>query len=133
MSVGEARCRALEPLAQIEAQVIVGVNPTIRLPGLFQRPSSCSRGLGCSWVIVTCSRYEAFASVVLAWFREYNVDPEKVYRNAVPSHSAIRSEPREGSLITMAVHDLARTGGRTAFVVMFTGGGLATGTVLVRD
>ena len=75
---------------------------------------------------------EAFASVVLAWAKELDPDMEKVN----PNGGAIAlGHPLGGTgavLITKAVHELERTGGRYGLVTMCCGGGLGTGTIIER-
>ena len=75
---------------------------------------------------------EAFASVVLAWAKEINPDMEKVN----PNGGAIAlGHPLGGTgaiLMTKALHELERTGGRYGLVTMCCGGGLGTGTIIER-
>jgi acetyl-CoA C-acetyltransferase len=75
---------------------------------------------------------EAFASVVLAWMREVGADPARVN----PNGGAIAlGHPLGGTgaiLLTKALHELERTGGRRALVSMCCGGGLGTGTLIER-
>ena len=75
---------------------------------------------------------EAFASVVLAWHREVGADHERVN----PNGGAIALGHPLGAtgsiLLTKALHELERTGGRYALVSMCCGGGLGTGTIIER-
>ena len=75
---------------------------------------------------------EAFASVVLAWEREQKPDPATVN----PNGGAIAlGHPLGGTgviLLTKALHELERSGGRRALVSMCCGGGLGTGTLIER-
>ena len=75
---------------------------------------------------------EAFASVVLAWAKEINPDMDKVN----PNGGAIAlGHPLGGTgaiLLTKALHELERTGGRYGLVTMCCGGGLGTGTIIER-
>ena len=75
---------------------------------------------------------EAFASVVLAWAGELGADLDKVN----PNGGAIAlGHPLGGTgciLITKALHELERVGGRYALVSMCCGGGLGTGTIIER-
>jgi acetyl-CoA C-acetyltransferase len=75
---------------------------------------------------------EAFASVVLAWAEEIKPDMAKVN----PNGGAIAlGHPLGGTgaiLLTKALHELERTGGRYALVTMCCGGGLGTGTIIER-
>ena len=75
---------------------------------------------------------EAFASVVLAWAAELRPDMERVN----PNGGAIAlGHPLGGTgavLMTKALHELERTGGRYGLITMCCGGGLGTGTVIER-
>jgi acetyl-CoA C-acetyltransferase len=75
---------------------------------------------------------EAFASVVLAWAKELGADMDKVN----PNGGAIAiGHPLGGTgaiLMTKALHELERTGGRYGLVTMCCGGGLGTGTIIER-
>ena len=75
---------------------------------------------------------EAFASVVLAWAREF--DPDMATVN--PNGGAIAlGHPLGGTgaiLLTKALHELERTDATTALVTMCCGGGLGTGTIIER-
>jgi acetyl-CoA C-acetyltransferase len=75
---------------------------------------------------------EAFASVVLSWAAEHHPDMEKVN----PNGGAIAlGHPLGGTgavLLTKALRELERTGGRYGLVTMCCGGGLGTGTIIER-
>ena len=75
---------------------------------------------------------EAFASVVLAWAKTVGADMDKVN----PNGGAIAlGHPLGGTgvfLLTKALYELERTGGRYALVSMCCGGGLGTGTIIER-
>jgi acetyl-CoA C-acetyltransferase len=75
---------------------------------------------------------EAFASVVLAWQKELGFTPEQTN----PNGGAIAlGHPLGGTgavLMTKALHELERTGGRYGLVSMCCGGGLGTGTIIER-
>jgi acetyl-CoA C-acetyltransferase len=75
---------------------------------------------------------EAFASVVLAWAKEINPDMSKVNPNG---GAVALGHPLGGTgaiLLTKALHELERTGGRYGLVTMCCGGGLGTGTIIER-
>jgi acetyl-CoA C-acetyltransferase len=75
---------------------------------------------------------EAFAAVVLAWQAEIGADMTKVN----PNGGAIAvGHPLGGSgviLLTRALNELERIGGRYALISMCCGGGLGTGTIIER-
>ena len=75
---------------------------------------------------------EAFASVVLAWQRELNVDMQKV--NVSGGAIAI-GHPLGASgarLATFLLNDLERTGGRYGLQTMCEGGGMANAMIIER-
>jgi acetyl-CoA C-acetyltransferase len=75
---------------------------------------------------------EAFASVVLAWQAETRADPAKVNVNGGAIALGHPLGATGAILITKALTELERTGGRYALVAMCCGGGLGTGTVIER-
>jgi acetyl-CoA acyltransferase len=75
---------------------------------------------------------EAFASVVLAWAKEYHPDMEKVNVNGgaiAIGHPLGCSGAR---LMTTLLNELERTGGRYGLQTMCEGGGMANATILER-
>ena len=133
MTPEKASALGLTPKARITAQCLVGVDPVLMLTGpidatnlLLQR-----RGLGIGDIDVF-EINEAFASVVLAWEKEVGSDPDAVN----PNGGAIAlGHPLGGTgvvLLTKALHELERSGGRRALVSMCCGGGLGTGTLIER-
>jgi acetyl-CoA C-acetyltransferase len=75
---------------------------------------------------------EAFASVVLAWQAETHADPAKVNVNGGAIALGHPLGATGAILITKALTELERIGGRYALVAMCCGGGLGTGTVIER-
>jgi acetyl-CoA C-acetyltransferase len=75
---------------------------------------------------------EAFASVVLAWAKETGADLAKTN----PNGGAIAlGHPLGGTgafLLTKAIYELERTGGKYGLISMCCGGGLGTGTLIER-
>ena len=75
---------------------------------------------------------EAFASVVLSWAGQHQVDLDRVNVNG----GAIALGHPVGStgtrLITTALHELERRDQSTALISMCAGGAMATGTVIER-
>ncbi len=133
MTAERASELGLEPLAQVVDTCLVGSDPTLMLTGpipaterLFAR-----NGLTIDDIDVV-EINEAFASVVLAWQKEFGPDSERVN----PNGGAIAlGHPVGGTgaiLLTKAVHELQRTGGQLGLVTMCCGGGLGTGTLLRR-
>jgi acetyl-CoA C-acetyltransferase len=75
---------------------------------------------------------EAFASVVVSWLRATGADPATTN----PNGGAIALGHPLGAtgafLVTKALHELERSGGRHGLVTMCCGGGLGTGTIIER-
>jgi acetyl-CoA C-acetyltransferase len=123
----------LKPRAKIVATTLVGVDPVTMLKGPIPASRKVLDQAGLSVDdIDTFEVNEAFASVVLAWEKELSPDPEKVN----PNGGAIALGHPTGStgarLITTALHELERSGGRYGLIAMCCGGGLGTGTIIER-
>jgi acetyl-CoA C-acetyltransferase len=133
MSADKAAELGLTPRARVVDTCLVGVDPVLMLTG----PIDATRrlldrtGLGIG-DIDTFEVNEAFASVVLAWAKELDVPMDKVN----PNGGAIAlGHPLGGTgaiLVTKALHELERTGGRYGLISMCCGGGLGTGTIIER-
>ena len=128
-----AAALGLRARARVVDTCLVGVDPVLMLTGpidasekLFERT-----GLTLDQMDVV-EINEAFASVVLAWARELGADLSKVN----PNGGAIALGHPLGAtgavLMTKALHELERTGGRYGLVTMCCGGGLGTGTIIER-
>ena len=133
MTAEKAAALGLRPRARIVDTCLVGVDPVLMLTGpidatqrLFERT-----GLGVDDIDVA-EINEAFASVVLAWQKELGFSDEQTN----PNGGAIAlGHPLGGTgavLMTKALHELERTGGRYGLVSMCCGGGLGTGTIIER-
>ena len=128
-----AEALGLRPRARIVDTCLVGVDPVLMLTG----PMDATRrlvertGVGVDEIDVF-EVNEAFASVVLAWQKELDVDPDRVNPNG---GGIALGHPLGGTgavLLTKALHELERTDGRYALVSMCCGGGLGTGTLIER-
>ena len=133
MTADRAAALGLRPRARVVDTCLVGVDPVLMLTGpidatqrLFDRT-----GLGVGDIDVA-EINEAFASVVLAWQKELGFSDEQTN----PNGGAIAlGHPLGGTgavLLTKALHELERTGGRYGLVSMCCGGGLGTGTIIER-
>ena len=123
----------LKPRARIVATTLVGVDPVTMLKGPIPASEKVLDQAGLSVDdIDTFEVNEAFASVVLAWEKALGPDPDKVN----PNGGAIALGHPTGStgarLITTALHELERSGGRYGLIAMCCGGGLGTGTIIER-
>jgi acetyl-CoA C-acetyltransferase len=133
MTEDRAADLGLTPLARITDTLLVGVDPVLMLLGPHAAvPVLLERNGLTLDDIAMLEVNEAFASVVLSFADEVKADPEKIN----PNGGAIALGHPLGAtgcvLITKAVHELARTGGRYGLVTMCCGGGLGTATLLER-
>ena len=133
MAADRADELGLTPMAQVVDTCLVGTDPVLMLTGpidatrhLFDRTGLTMNDID----VVEIN--EAFASVVLAWAREFEPDMDTVN----PNGGAIAlGHPLGGTgsiLVTKAVHELQRADKEHALVTMCCGGGLGTGTILRR-
>jgi acetyl-CoA C-acetyltransferase len=119
--------------ARIVDTCLVGVDPVLMLTGPIDATQRLLSRNGLTIdQIDTFEINEAFASVVLAWAKEVGADLEKTN----PNGGAIAlGHPLGGTgaiLLTKALYELERTGGRYGIVSMCCGGGLGTGTLIER-
>lgn len=133
MTADRADELGLQPMARIVDTCLVGSDPELMLTGPIEATKHLFARTGMSIDDIDVSEInEAFASVVLAWAREFGPDMDTVN----PNGGAIAlGHPLGGTgavLLTKAVHELARTGGRYGLVSMCCGGGLGTGTIIER-
>jgi acetyl-CoA C-acetyltransferase len=128
-----AAALGLTPKARIVETCLVGVDPVLMLTGPIDATAALLGRSGWSMGDIDVAEVnEAFASVVLAWQKETGPDPAVVN----PNGGAIAlGHPLGGTgaiLLTKALHELERSGGRRALVSMCCGGGLGTGTLIER-
>jgi len=134
MSKEKAAHLNVTPLARIVDTCLVGCDPVLMLEG----PIPATRSLLESNQLQVgdldlVEINEAFASVVLAWLREMDIDIEKVNPNGGAIALGHPLGATGAMLITKAVHELQRIEGEHAIVTMCCGGGLGTGTLLRRE
>ncbi|MCU0312139.1 MAG: steroid 3-ketoacyl-CoA thiolase [Acidimicrobiales bacterium] len=133
MSAEKAEDLGLTPLARVVDTCLVGVDPVLMLTGPIDATRHLLARTGLTMGDIDVAEVnEAFASVVLAWAKELGADPDTVN----PNGGAIAlGHPLGGTgaiLVTKAVHELHRSGGRYGLVTMCCGGGLGTGTIVER-
>lgn len=123
----------LTPKGRIVDSVLVGCDPELMLEGPIPATQKLLERTGLSMADIDVFEInEAFASVVLAWQQQTEADMSRVN----PNGGAIAvGHPLGGSgviLLTRALHELERTGGRYGLISMCCGGGLGTGTIIER-
>ncbi len=133
MDEDKARALGLTPRARIKTHCLVGSDPYYHLDGPIEATQKLLDRTGMAISDFDLFEVnEAFASVVLSWAGEHQVDLDKVNVNG----GAIALGHPVGStgtrLITTALHELERRDVSTALVSMCAGGAMATGTVIER-
>ena len=123
----------LRPLARFVAFALAGEDPVIMLSAPIPATRNALARAGLSLgKIDRVEINEAFASVVLAWQREFGADLAKVNVNGgavALGHPLGASGAR---LMATLVHELQRSGGRYGLQTMCEGGGMANATIIER-
>jgi acetyl-CoA C-acetyltransferase len=133
MTADRAQALGLRARARIVDTCLVGVDPVLMLTGPMDATKHLLARTGLNIGDIDVFEInEAFASVVLAWAKEVGADLERTN----PNGGAIALGHPLGAtgafLMTNALYELERTGGRYALVSMCCGGGLGTGTIVER-
>jgi acetyl-CoA C-acetyltransferase len=133
MDEDKARALGLTPRARIKTHCLVGSDPYYHLDGPIEATQKLLDRTGMAISDFDLFEVnEAFASVVLSWAGQHQVDMDKVNVNG----GAIALGHPVGStgtrLITTALHELERRDQSTALISMCAGGAMATGTVIER-
>ena len=133
MDEDKARALGLTPRARIKNHCLVGSDPYYHLDGPIEATQKLLDRTGMAISDFDLFEVnEAFASVVLSWAGQHQVDMDKVNVNG----GAIALGHPVGStgtrLITTALHELERRDSNVALISMCAGGAMATGTVLER-
>jgi acetyl-CoA acyltransferase len=128
-----AESLGLKPRARVVAMTMAGVDPITMLTGPIPATSKTLKKAGMTLdQIDVIEINEAFASVVLAWQKEYDDDLSRVNINGgavALGHPLGASGAR---LMTTLLYELERSGGRFGFQTMCEGGGMANGTIIER-
>jgi len=128
-----AEADGFEPRARFLARVVVGSDPTLQLEGVIPATYKALESTGLAlddidWVEIN----EAFASVVLAWEREFQPDMDKVN----PWGGAIAHGHPLGAtgagLMAKMLAGLEMIGGQIGLQVMCIGHGMSTATIVER-
>ncbi len=133
MSEEKAAALGLTPRARFVDFALAGADPRLMLtapiPATAKVLERWGRGLD---AIDLVEINEAFASVVLAWEKEFHPDMDKVNVNGgaiALGHPLGCSGAR---LMTTLLNELERTGGRFGLQTMCEGGGMANATLIER-
>ena len=134
MSASKAKELGLSPMAKVINSCLVGSDPELMLTGPIAATQKLLQDSGYTKNDIDIFEInEAFASVVLAWAKELEIEVDDKVN---PNGGAIAIGHALGStgplLITKTVHELQRSGGRLGLISMCCGGGLGTGTLVER-
>ena len=133
MTQEKADALGLKARARIVDTCNVGVDPVLMLTGPIDATQRLLARTGLSIDdIDTFEINEAFASVVLAWQKAVGADPAKTNPNGGAIALGHPLGGTGGFLITKALYELERIGGRYGLISMCCGGGLGTGTIIER-
>ncbi|MEV5829717.1 acetyl-CoA C-acyltransferase [Spirillospora sp. NPDC052242] len=133
MNSARAGALGLVPRARVVDSILVGSDPVMLLTGPIPATEAILERNGLTLDDIDVVEInEAFASVVLAWQREHKADLEKVNVNGGAIALGHPLGATGGVLVTKALNELERTGGRYALVTMCVGGGMGTGTLIER-
>jgi acetyl-CoA C-acetyltransferase len=123
----------LRPRARIVYTTLVGVDPVTMLKGPIPATRKVLAKTGVAMEAIDVYEVnEAFASVVLAWQKECSPVLERVNPNGGAIALGHPTGATGDRLLTTALHELERTGGRYGLISMCCGGGLGTGTLIER-
>ena len=133
MSEDKAKALGLTPRARFVDFALAGADPRLMLtapiPATAKVLERWGKGIDALDLVEI---NEAFASVVLAWEKEFHPDMEKVNPNGgaiALGHPLGCSGTR---LMTTLLNELERTGGRFGLQTMCEGGGMANATIIER-
>jgi len=133
MTAERARELGLQPRARILQDVVVGADPYFLLEGPIDATREMVRKTGMQLSDIDLYEVnEAFASVVVAWAREFNADTEKLNVNGGAIALGHPVGCTGSRLIVTALHELERRDASTAFITMCCGASVGTGTLLER-
>ncbi|NDJ88035.1 acetyl-CoA C-acyltransferase [Mycolicibacter kumamotonensis] len=133
MTEARAAELGLTPRARIVDSLLIGSDPVMMLTGPIPATQQIlERNRLRLEDIDVVEINEAFASVVLAWQHEMKSDLSNVNVNGGAIALGHPLGATGGVLLTKALHELERVGGRYGLVTMCVGGGMGTGTILER-
>jgi acetyl-CoA acyltransferase len=133
MSEEKANELGLTPRARFHTFALAGVDPVTMLTGPIPSTAKALERSGLSIDDIDLFEInEAFASVVLAWQKEHNPDPDKVNVNGGAIALGHPLGASGAKLMATLLNELERTGGRYGLQSMCEGGGLANATIIER-
>lgn len=123
----------LKPRARIHHISVRGDDPILMLTAPIRATQYALKKAGMTMNDIDLVEInEAFASVVLAWFKEIDFDPAKTNVNGGAIALGHPLGATGAKLMTTLLHELERTGGRYGLQTMCEGGGQANVTIIER-
>lgn len=123
----------VKPRARIVTSAVAGADPVMMLTGPIPATAKVMKQSGLNMQdFDRIEINEAFASVPLAWGREYQPDWEKVNSNGgaiALGHPVGNSGCR---LVVTCLHELERIQGKYGLITLCTGGGMAPAVIIER-
>jgi acetyl-CoA acyltransferase len=133
MSEEKAKELGLKPRAKVHSFSVVGVDPIMMLTGPIPATQKVLDKAGLTLDQMDLIEInEAFASVVLAWEKEYHPDMSKVNVNGGAIALGHPLGCSGAKLMATLLNELERTGGRYGLQTMCEGAGMANATIIER-
>ncbi len=133
MSEEKAKELGLKPRARFHAFAVAGVDPIEMLTGPIPATKMVLDKAGMTLDQMDLIEInEAFASVVLAWEKEYSPDMSKVNVNGGAIALGHPLGCSGAKLMATLLNELERTGGRWGLQTMCEGAGMANATIIER-
>ena len=128
-----AKANGLKPRARIVATATAGTEPVIMLTAPAPAAELCLKKAGMSKRDIDLFEVnEAFASVVLKFLRDFDIDDSRFNVNGGAIALGHPIGATGGMLIQAALDELERRNLSTALIAMCTGGGMGTATIIER-
>ncbi len=123
----------LKPRARIVAAAVTGSEPTIMLTGPMPATRKALAKAGMTMADIDLFEVnEAFASVVLKFSRDMEVDPEKINVNGGAIAMGHPLGATGAMLLGVALDELERRDKATALITLCVGGGMGIATIIER-
>ena len=133
MSEERAKALGLTPRARFHAFAVAGSDPITMLTGPIPATKAVLERAKLSFDDLDVIEInEAFASVVLAWQKEFDADLSKVNVNGGAIALGHPLGASGAKLMSTLVNELERTEGRYGLLTMCEGGGMANATIIER-
>ncbi len=128
-----AKAHGMKPRARVVMTAVAGTEPVIMLTAPAPAAKRCVEKAGMTFGDIDLFEVnEAFASVVLKFFKETGVPRDKVNVNGGAIALGHPIGATGGMLIGTLLDELERQDKQTGLVTMCTGGGMGTATIIER-